>query len=122
MAKIDLCHAYHLVHIHPSNYQAIGLKWYFSGSDHFTYFVHTRLPYGGRHAPGIFNCLTQAVKQMMSRRGYKMIIVYLDYFLIIAPSFAQCLEAYEYLLELLCKLGFEIGWKKVVPPAQCLIF
>ena len=122
MAKTDLCHAYRPIHIHPSNYQAAGLKWNFSGSDHFTYFVDTRIPYGGRRAPGTFNCLTQAVKQMMARRGYKMIIVYLDDFLIIAPSFAQCLEAYECLLELLCKLGLEISWKKVVSPTQCLTF
>ena len=26
MAKIDLCHAYRTVHIHPNNYQATGLK------------------------------------------------------------------------------------------------
>ena len=122
MAKIDLRHAYRSVHIHPSNYQATGLKRNFSGSDHFIYFVDTRLLYGGRRAPGIFNGLTQAVKRMMARRGNKMIIVYLDDFLIIALSFAQCLEAYECLLELLCKLGFEISWKKVVPPTQCLTF
>ena len=29
MAKIDLRHAYHTVHIHPNNYQATGLKWKF---------------------------------------------------------------------------------------------
>ena len=70
MAQIDLHHAYRSAHIHPSNYQATGLKWNFSDSYHFTYFVDTRLPYGGRRAPGIFNRLTQAVKRMMARKGY----------------------------------------------------
>ena len=121
MAKIDLRHAYRSVHIHPSNYQATGLKWKFSNSNHFTYFVDTRLPYGGRRAPGIFHCLTQAVKRMMARRGYKM-IVYLDDFLIVASSWTQCMEAYECLLELLQNLGFEISFRKVVPPTQCLTF
>ena len=27
MAKVDLRHAYHSVHINPNNYQATGLKW-----------------------------------------------------------------------------------------------
>ena len=70
-------------------HESTTLKWNFSGSDHFTYFVDTRLPYRGRRAPGIFNHLTLVVKQIMARRGYKMIIVYLDDFLIIAHSFAQ---------------------------------
>ena len=122
MAKIDLRHAYRSVHIHPSNYQATGLKWKFSNSNHFTYFVDTRLPYGGRRAPGIFHRLAQAVKRMMARRGFKMIVAYLDDFLIVASSWAQCMEAYECLLELLQNLGFEISFRKVVPPTQCLTF
>ena len=66
--------------------------------------------------------LNPAVKQMIASIGYKMIVVYLDDFLIIAPSFAQCMEACKCLLELLCKLSFEISWKKVVAPTQCLTF
>ena len=31
LAKIDLCHAYRSVPIHPSNYPATGLKWTVSG-------------------------------------------------------------------------------------------
>ena len=48
MAKIDLRHAYQSVHIHPSNYQAIDLKWKFSNSNHFTYFVDTRTSLWGK--------------------------------------------------------------------------
>ena len=70
MAKVDLRHAYRSVHINPNNYQATGLKWKFKGAKKFTYFVDTRLPCGGRRAPGIFNRLTQAVKRMMASRGY----------------------------------------------------
>ena len=85
-AKIDLRHTYRSVHIHPDNYEATGLKWRFGDSRHFTYFVDTRLPYGGRRAPGIFNRLTQAVKCMMARRGYRAIVVYLDDFLVIGAT------------------------------------
>ena len=48
MAKIDLHHAYRSIPIHRSNFQATGLKWKFKGSRKLTYFVDTRLPFGGR--------------------------------------------------------------------------
>ena len=36
MAKIDLCHAYRSVPIHPSNFAATGLQWCINGDDHPT--------------------------------------------------------------------------------------
>ena len=51
-----------------------------------------------------------------------MIVVYLDDFFIVASSWTQCMEAYECFLELLQNLGFEISFRKVVPPTQCLTF
>ena len=73
--ETDLRNAYCSIHVHISHYQATVLKWNFTGSDHFTYFVDTRLPYGGRRAPGISSHLTQAIKQMMGRRGNRMIYI-----------------------------------------------
>ena len=84
--------------------------------------MDTRLPYGGRRAPGIFNCLTQAVKRMMARRGYRAIVVYLDDFLVIRATWQECQEVFECLLQLVKNLGFEINQKKVVPPTQQLVF
>ena len=55
LAKIDLRHAYRSVPIHPSNYAATALKWLFEGDSVPTYFVDTRLPFGGRRTPGIFH-------------------------------------------------------------------
>ena len=122
LAKIDLCHAYRTVYIHPNNYRATGLKWKFQNSNKCTYMVDTRLPCGGRRAPDIFHRLIQAVKRMMARHGYKAIVVYLDDFLVTGATLAECFEIFNCLLELLQSLGFSINWKKVVPPTQCLIF
>ena len=55
MAKVDIRHAYRAISIHPGNYRATELKWRFMHNHHFTYFVDTRLPFGGRQAPGIFH-------------------------------------------------------------------
>ena len=122
MAKVDLRHAYRSVNIHPSNYAATGLKWNFSNSDKFTYLFDTKLSYGGRRAPGIFHRLTQAVKRFMAKRGYRSLVVYLDDFLIIGATYAECLKIFNSLVELLQELGFQISWHKAVPPTQALIF
>ena len=122
MAKIDLRHAYRSVPIHPANYAAMGLKWHFTGATSFTYLVDTRLPFGGKSAPGIFHRLTQAVKRMMLRRGFHLIVVYLDDFLIIGKSKEECQAAYDCLSALLLDLGFELSSTKLVPPTQCLTF
>ena len=122
MAKVDLRHAYLSVKIHPSNYVATGLKWNFNNPNKYTYLFDTKLSYGGRRAPGIFHRPTQAVKRFMAKRGYRSLFVYLDDFLIIGATCAECLEIFNCLVELLQELGFQISWHKVLPPTQALIF
>lgn len=122
MAKIDLKHAYRSVPIHPANYQATGCKWRFSGDDFDTYFYDTRLPFGAKSSPEIFHRLTQAVRRMMAKRGFLHVIVYLDDFLVIGATQAECARAYEVLLQLLTDLGFTISQHKLVPPTRQLTF
>ena len=122
IAKVDLRRAYRSVPVHPSNHDALGLKWKFQGDKHFTYFVDTRLPFGGRSAPGIFHRLTQSVRRMMFRRGYKGIVVYLDDFLVVGKTLKECQEAFYVLCRLLEELGFTISPNKVVEPCQKLTF
>ena len=123
MGKVALKSAYRSVPIHPSNYAGTGLKWKFKGNKmKFTYFVDTKLPFGGRRSPEIFNRLTQAVRHIMARKGFNSMVVYLDDFLIIGETKEACQAAYEALLSLLHNLGFRINWKKVVYPTQRLVF
>ncbi|XP_057307364.1 uncharacterized protein LOC130645393 [Hydractinia symbiolongicarpus] len=122
MAKVDLRHAYRSVPVHPSNYAALGLKWRFSGSTQYSYLVDTRLPFGGRSAPGIFHRLTQSVRRMMLRQGFPLVIVYLDDFLVIGRTQTECYEAYNTLCKLLVGLGFQLSPAKLVPPCQQLTF
>lgn len=124
MAKIDLKHAYRSVRVHVHDHQALGCKWHFSEDDKglFTYMFDTRLPFGAKLSPTIFHKITQAVRRMMSRRGFDLIVAYLDDFLIIGESLQACRLAFDTLLELLQELGFRINWQKVVPPTQKLVF
>ena len=120
MAKVDLWHAYCSVKIHPSNYA--GLKWIFNNSNKYAYLFDTKLSYGGRHDPGIFHRLMQAVECFMAKRGHISVAVYLYDFLIIVATYAECLEIFNCLVKLLQELGFQISWHKVEPPTQAMIF
>ena len=123
LSKVDLGHAYKSVPIHPSNYEATGLKWQFKGNKlKYTFLVDSRLPFGARKSPEIFHRLTQAVWRIMAKRGFDAIIVYLDDFLIVGETKEVCQLAFDTLITLLQHLGFEISWRKVIRPTQKLVF
>jgi len=120
MAKVDLRHAYRSVPVHPS-WTALGLKWRFSGQKSYSYLVDTRLPFGCRSAPGIFHRIMQTVKRMMIRRGFNLIVVYLDDFLVIGRTKEECQLAFDTLCSLLCDLGFQLILPKLVSPCQSFV-
>jgi hypothetical protein len=122
IAKVDLKSAYKSAELNKNNYEYTGIKWQFPDSQTPTFLVDTRLPFGARKSPAIFNRITQAVKRMMFRRGFTVVIVYLDDFVVAAETFEQCLEAFNALIALLRSLGFQINWKKVVDPCTKLTF
>ena len=118
--KIDLRSAYRSVKISSKSQHATGFKWNFGGQD--LYLKDTRLPFGGKLSLGIFHRLTQAVKRMMERRGFNLVIVYLDDFLIIAETKEACAQALNCLVQLLRRLGFAIHWGKVIDPTNRITF
>ena len=119
-SKVDLKHAYRSVGISEKSQLATGLQWEFKGKT--IYMKDTKLPFGARLSPGIFHRITQAVKRIMARKGYDLLIVYLDDFLLISNSKEACAEALSVLISLLLKLGFSIHWGKVVDPTQKITF
>ncbi|CAG2216116.1 unnamed protein product [Mytilus edulis] len=81
MAKVDLKTAYRSVNLSSQSQEVTGLKWTFPDGTDYT-FYDTKLPFGSKLAPHIFHRLSQAVRRMMSRRGFT-IIAYLDDFLFV---------------------------------------
>ena len=120
MAKVDLKSAYRSVRISKRSQQVTGFKWIFpDGKEYVLY--DKKLPFGAKLAPNIFHRLSQAIKRMMSRKGFT-IIAYLDDFFLCEPSQSKCMHALNTLINLLCKLGFLISWSKVVGPCQQMTF
>jgi hypothetical protein len=122
MAKVDLSQAYRAVKIHPSDYCATGLKWKFAGDQDFTYMVDTRLPFGARKSPEIFNELSTAVREILARKWPRSCVNYLDDFLVVAETYEGCKQILAELLRILRKLGFWINYNKLDGPTHRLTF
>ena len=120
--KLDLSNAFCSVKSHSSNHKATGLKWRFQGDKHYTYLIDVRMPFGAKKSPQIYYSITQAVREMMKRRGYNTIICYLDDFLIVAQTFSECMQALNELLCLLRRLGFQINCNKLERPTHTITF
>lgn len=70
LSKVDLKSAYRSVGIRPGNFKYTGLQWTFESDTEPITLIDTRLPFGSKLSPSIFNRLTQSVCRMMSRRGF----------------------------------------------------
>lgn len=122
MAKLDLKSAYRSVPVHRDDYRVTGLKWRFKGERAPTYLFDTRLPFGASKAPSHFHRLSQAIGRCLRRRGIKGVVVYIDDFLLIAPTREECNNALHCLINLVRRFGFHISWNKVVGPTQRITF
>lgn len=122
LAKVDLKNAFRSVGIKVDNYAATGLKWRFTGMNRDTYFVDTRLSFGAKRSPEIFNELSNSILAIMRTKGFYNIISYCDDFLIIASSPEECTRTMVELMRTLRKLGFSIQYSKVMGPSQIMPF
>jgi hypothetical protein len=122
MAKVDLQAAYRSVAINPAHSVFTGLKWTFEGQAYPTYMIDTKLPFGARYSPYVFNRITQAVRRNFQLLGYQAVVTYLDDFWVAAETQEQCCEALNSLIKLLRGLGFRINYSKVDGPSRQLTF
>ena len=74
MAVLDLKSAYRSVHIRDSEHCLTGLSWKFPGDSTPTFMLDSRLPFGSRKSPAIFNRLTQAVARIMRCKGDNIMV------------------------------------------------
>ena len=117
-AKLDLQSAYRSVPIHPDEYKA----WRFESEDTDTYLFDVRLPFGSACGPSHFSRLSNAIRCMMYRKGYKGVVSYIDDFVLACETYEECKEALLYLITLVRKLGLRVSWKKVVSPTKHVTF
>ena len=84
------------------------------GLKHENYFIDTCLPFGYRHGSAIFQRISDAVCHVMTSRNYDIINYVDDVIGFELPSRSN--DAFQYLQDLLKKLGFSLNEKKIVSP------
>lgn len=113
---IDIAAAYRTVSINPEHRQVQGIRWVCNSDEVFL--LDTRLCFGIKSAPFIFNQLSVFVTRCMMRRGFNCVLNYLDDFLCIGTTFEDCQHVQSVFIHLLHYLGFQVSWKKCSTPSR----
>lgn len=121
MCCTDIKAAYRSISIFPSHRKYQGFKWSM-GSEGPRYYMDTRLCFGLKCAPFIFNEISDFIVQCMSRRGHNNIINYLDDYFCWGPTFESCAATQNALIRLLGQLGFMVAWSKCSSPSTTCVF
>jgi hypothetical protein len=109
MAKVDIEAAYRHVPIDPYDWDKTAFCWptdsledlYFDGY----------LQFGLKNAFKVFNRIGRAIIRMMARRGFHVLVVYVDDFIIICPTEAMAWYVFWALRILLRKFGFTVNMR-----------
>lgn len=116
LVKADIKEAYRIVPVHPDDQRLLGVSW-----DNRIY-IDTRLPFGLRSAPKIFNAIADALQWIIQSRGVPLLIHYLDDYALVASSKAVS-QSHKEILESTCReLDIPLEPCKLVGPSQVLEF
>ena len=117
MAKSDIRHAFRICPVRLDQLYLLGFRWlgYF--------FVDTRLPFGSRSSPFIFNELAEVlVWALMVVCGIRHILHYLDDFFICEKDAIRCQDSLSRFLDICRRAGIPIAEDKTVPPSSVMTY
>ena len=116
MAKLDIRHAFRPCPVHPSQWGLLGFYW------KQQFYFETRLPFGSRSSPYIFNTFADLPWWILINVGGICWIIHnLDDFLICAPTREQCLNGNN-AIYIFSELGVPLTSDKTEGPASILTF
>ena len=118
MCKVDIRHAFRLLPGDPSDWNLLGYCW------EGLFFVDTRLPFGLRSSPKIFNDFADLICWILQNKyGLWALIHYSDDFFLVC---GQCYDSAVKQLEVLCQafkdMGIPLALNKIVGPTTCIEF
>ena len=112
MGKLDIRHAFRLCPVHISDWPLSGFYW------EKQYFVDTRLPFGSRSSPYIFNEFAElSLWILVYVSGVSRLLHYLDDFFVCAKSFEECNESMAVI-----QLGVSLTPEKIIGPSSSLTY
>ena len=113
MAKVDIKHAFRLCPVHPSEWPLLCFHWLGS------YFFDSRLPFGLRSSPFIFNSFADALLWILVNvLCILWVIHYLDDFFLCHSSVTACQRDMTHLMDLFHSLGVPLAPQVCVVPLK----
>ena len=117
LAKLDIKHAFRLCPVHPSDWQYLGYFW------NNQFFVDTRLPFGSRSSPYIFNQFAEALAWILIYIcGIQNVIHYLDDFLLCGSDLEACKDNVASMQTLFTELGVPLAPEKTFGPSTTITY
>jgi hypothetical protein len=118
LSKVDIKHAFRLLPVRQRDWILLGYFW------EGYYFVDTRLPFGLRSSPGIFNQFADLVCWVIQNvYGLSNLIHYADDFFLVSSQNLQVAVAE---LNILCKafqdLQIPLAKEKIIGPTKQIIY
>ena len=112
MAKVDIKHAFRICPVSPDQWPLLCYQWL----DQF--FIDTRLPFGSRSSPFIFNTFAMALAWIIINVGGLMFLIhYLDDFFMAHYSESVCQHDLDVFLSICSELGVPLADDKTVGPS-----
>ena len=119
MAKLDILSsfAFRLCPVRPEDWPLLGYYW-----DNY-YYVDTRLPFGSRSSPFIFNNFADILTWILIFvYGIPSVIHYLDDFFLCAGSRGKCKQHMDTLIQAFNDLGVPLAPDKIVGPSTSITY
>jgi len=117
LVKLDIQDAYHIVPVHPSDCNLLGIHW--NGGT----YIDRALPFGLRSAPKIFNALADFIAWVLACNGIHYQLQYLDDYLFLATQDSNLgSQLLSVALQTLHQLGITVAVHKTEGPTTVLIF
>ena len=122
MAKLDLENAYKHIYVSPEDWHMLGFTWPDASGMNQFYFSKV-LNFGLRSAPYLFDQFASALLEFMYKAGVpRRIVRYVDDFIVIAPTAAECQDNLNTMLATCMQSGFSVQPSKVTTPATTVEF
>ena len=117
LGKIDIKHAFRICPVDPEQWHLLCFRWL----DQF--FTDTRLPFGSRSSPFIFNTFAMALAWIVLNVGrLRFLIHYLDDYFLANTSREACQADMDTFLRICSELGVPIADDKLEGPSTCLTY
>jgi hypothetical protein len=115
LCKTDIADAFKQIPLHPSTWPYHGIKW------HNMYYFYTRLVFGSRSSPNIFDRFASMVSWILENNyAIKPILHLLDDFITIVPPTVDAQRQMDTMLGVFESLGIPLSARKTVGPVTCL--